>query len=114
MHALVIPSESFICAYACLIISRNIPKKEAVVKVFCFFFFKSFVPVAAHNGVNGLDTVSSGDVKQSLLNERVFCLLCCNIVVKNQRKTSPLHAQREALHRITLKSNLSTCCLARM
>ena len=37
-------------------------------------FFKSFV-VVAHNAVNGLYTVSSGDVKQSLLNERMLVAL---------------------------------------
>ena len=94
-----------------LIFSRNIPKKEAVFKVFCFFF-KSFVAVT-HNAVNGLYIVSSGDVKQSLFWMKE-CLLHCNVVAKNQRKASPLHAQREALHRITLEPNLSTCCLARM
>ena len=51
-------------------------KKEAVFKVFCFLFFKSFVVVAVtHNAVNGLDTVNSGDVKQSLLNERMLVAL---------------------------------------
>ena len=75
MHALVVPSESFICALLAQSFQEMYQrKKEAVFKVFCFFFFKSFVAVT-HNAVNGLDTVSSGDVKQSLLNERMLVAL---------------------------------------
>ena len=46
-------------------------KKEAVVKVFCFFFFKSCVAGGAHNEVKDKDIVSLGDVNNPL-NERVL------------------------------------------
>ena len=66
---------SFICVR--LIISINVPKKErSSVQSLLLFFFKSFVAVAVtHNAVNGLETVSSGDVKLSLLNERMLVAL---------------------------------------
>ena len=48
-------------------------RKKQCSKSFAFFF-KSFVAVT-HKAVNGLDTVSSGDVKQSLLNEKMFVAL---------------------------------------
>ena len=62
MHALVAVCVSFICIYV-LYLAGNFKKykKEAVAKV-CYFIFQV---VVAHNAVNRLDTVSSGDVKQS-------------------------------------------------
>ena len=62
MHALVTVGESFICALLAWSFQEKIPKKEAVFKVFCFFF-KSFVAVAVtHNAANELYIVNSGDV----------------------------------------------------
>ena len=62
--------------FALLVISRSILKKERSSGQSLLLFIKSFVAVAVtHNAANGLDTVSSGDVKQSLLNERMLVAL---------------------------------------
>ena len=65
MHPLVTSGESFICASLCWLFQEMYQRKKQCSKSFAFF--KSFVAVAVtHNAVNGLDTVSSGDVKQSI------------------------------------------------
>ena len=63
-----IASGSFICALLGWSFQEIYQrKKEAVVKVFCFFFSKSFVVVAVtHSAANELYIVSLGDVKQSI------------------------------------------------
>ena len=78
MHALVIASESFIYIYVFYLADhfKKYTKERSSVQSLLLFFFKSFVAVAVtHNAVNGLETVSSGDVKQSLLNERMLVAL---------------------------------------
>ena len=63
--------------FALLIISRKCTKeRKKQWSKSATLFFKSFVAVAVtHNAVNELETVSSGDVKQSLLNERMLVAL---------------------------------------
>ena len=67
MHPLVTVGESFVCVLLSWSFQENVKERNNQWSKSSAFFFKSFVAVAVtHNAVNGLYTVSSGDVKQSI------------------------------------------------